>query len=255
MKAVIVEDEFIAAQSLKRLLKISKQSINIAAVLQSVEESVEWFLLNPHPDVVFMDIHLADGDSFSIFEQVKISCPIIFTTAYDEYALKAFEVNSLDYLLKPINQKKLDRALEKLVNFTLPQDYSESINKILETIQQTKNPHKKHFLIPYRDKLIPLKTSDIAYIVSEYKMAKIITFNNQTYLLDTSLDELGRQLDPADFFRANRQYIVAHKAIQDMSVWFGGKLSVNLFVPASERILVSRARNNEFKAWFLNEME
>lgn len=255
LKAVIVEDEFIAAQNLERQLGQLDQKFEILTVLQSVDESVEWFSENKHPDIVFMDIHLADGDSFSIFEQIEISSPIIFTTAYDEYALKAFEVNSIDYLLKPIKQENLKKALDKLSNLagsSLVADESNSnmVEKILQTIRENKNQYKKNFLIPFKDKLIPVPADDIAFIMSEYKMAKMVTFSGQRYTIDTSLDEMMRQLNPDKFYRANRQYIVAHRAITDMSIWFNGKLAVNLSVPTDERIIVSRAKSNELKDWF-----
>ena len=251
MKAVIVEDEFVAAQNPERLLKSANENITVIAVLQSVSESVEWFSHNPHPDVVFMDIHLADGDSFGIFEKNDINCPIIFTTAYDEYALKAFDVNSVDYLLKPITRKGLERALDKLSHVSFPDNNTEKVTQVVESIREAKSPYKKHFLIPYKDKLIPVSADDIAFVYSEFKMAKITCFNGQTYSMDVSLDELLRQLNPAHFFRANRQYIVSHRSVTDLAIWFGGKLSVNLSVPTPERIIVSRARAGEFKDWFM----
>lgn len=250
MKAVIVEDEVVAAQNIERILNSLDKNIVIEAVLQSVEESVEWFDANDHPDVVFMDIHLADGDSFAIFDATEIRCPIIFTTAYDEYALKAFEVNSIDYLLKPIDAGSLSRALTKLEQFSFQNNNSDLVSQIMQSIEQSRKSYKKHFLIPYRDKLIPLAVDDIAYIYSEMKAANIVCFDKKEFVLDTSLDELLRQLDPTKFYRANRQYIVSHRAVADLSIWFGGKLAVNLSVPTNERIIVSRAKNNEFKTWF-----
>ena len=255
MKAVIVEDEFVAARSLERLIKASGTEIDIVAVLQSVDESVEWFSQNTHPDVVFMDIHLADGDSFAIFEKTDIRCPIIFTTAYDEYALKAFEVNSIDYLLKPITRKDLEKALNKLAHFSFKNNNADIVSQIVQSIHETKSPYKKHFLIPYKDKLIPLAAEDIAFIYSEFKMAKIVCFNSQVYSMDISLDELLRQLDPSLFYRANRQYIVSHRAITDLSLWFNGKLAVNLSVTTPERVIVSRARSSEFKTWYMGNAE
>ncbi len=255
MKAVIVEDEFIAAQSLERLIRALEKDIDVIAVLQSVEESVEWFSLNTHPDVVFMDIHLADGESFAIFEKTDIRCPVIFTTAYDEYALKAFEVNSIDYLLKPITRKSLEKALEKLAHFSFKNNNSDIVSQIVQSIRETRNPYKKHFLIPHKDKLIPIATDDIAFIHSEFKIAKIVCLNRQSYSMDVSLDELLRQLNPSLFYRANRQYIVSHRAITDLSIWFNGRLSVNLSVPTPERILVSRPRATEFKEWYMDNTE
>lgn len=252
MEAVIIEDEYVAAENLKRLLQSVDDSIEVIAVLQSVEESVEWFTDNVPPDVVFIDIHLADGDAFLIFDKVEIRCPLIFTTSYDEYALKAFEVNSIDYLLKPIGKKDLEKALNKLRFFTFRNNNDELVSQIVQSINESKTSYKKHFLIPYRDKLIPISADEIAYIHSEYKMANIICFDGRQLSVDTSLDELSRQLDPAVFFRANRQYIVSHASIVDLTVWFGGKLAINLSVKTPERILVSRARAVQFKEWYMD---
>jgi len=251
MKAVIIEDEFVAAQTLQRSLESIEKNIQVLTVLQSIEDSVKWFSQHTAPDLAFVDIHLADGYSFSIFEQVTIECPIIFTTAYDEYAIKAFEVNSIDYLLKPINKKDLERALFKYKTLSSKiNDNTDLITNIIDTLNNTKAAYKSNFLIPHKDKLIPLSTEKIAYIYSEYKMAKIITFNQQSYTLDISLDELSKQLDPCLFFRVNRQYLVAHKAINDIAVWFGGKLSVSLTLSTPERIVISRARVADFKNWY-----
>jgi len=251
MKAVIVEDEFIASEKLQRLIGQIADDIQVIAVLQSVEESIEWFTLNPAPDVVFMDIHLADGSAFSIFEKAQISCPVIFTTAYDEYALKAFEVNSIDYLLKPISQKTFERAIAKLRNLAETKtNNAEMIANMLATFKQTKVVYKSHFLIPHKDKFIPLAIGRIACFYTENKMVKIITEDNLTYHMDSSLEDLTNQLDPSRFFRANRQYIVSHKAIKDISVWFGSKLSINLYVEVPEKIIVSKARVAEFKDWY-----
>jgi len=251
MKALIIEDELVAGQNLQRLISQVADDIQVIAVLQSVEESIEWFSLNAAPDVVFLDIHLADGSAFSIFEKVEISCPVIFTTAYDEYALKAFEVNSIDYLLKPINLKNLERAVLKLRSLVPTKtDNAELISNVLAAFKQTKIAYKSNFLIPYKDKFIPLAIHKIACFYSENKMVKIITEDNQVYNMDSSLEDLYTQLDPALFYRANRQYIVSHKAIKDISVWFGSKVSINLIVSVPEKIIVSKARVSEFKAWF-----
>lgn len=250
MKTIIIEDEYVAAQSLQRLIASVNEKIEVLNVLQSVEESIEWFSTHPTPELVFMDIHLADGSSFSIFEKVNIGCPVIFTTAYDEYALKAFEVNSIDYLLKPISRKSLERALDKLRSLSSNPANPDWLSPLMESLKQEKAVYKSHFLIPHRDKLIPLATNKIAYIYSEYKMAKIVTHQKETYTLDISLDEISRQLDPLLFFRANRQYILSHRAVDDISIWFNGRLSINLTLPAPDKIIVSRARVQEFKDWF-----
>lgn len=251
MKAVIVEDELIAAQNLQRLIQQVDNDIEVIVVLQSVEESIEWFLLHPAPELVFMDIHLADGSSFSIFEKVEINCPIIFTTAYDEYALKAFEVNSVDYLLKPISLKNFERALSKFRSMVVAKDdNSELISHLLATFKQTKEAFKSNFLIPHKDKFIPLAVSKIACLYTENKMVNIVTDDQQIYNIDSSLEDLGNQLNPTLFFRANRQYIVSHKAIKDISIWFGSKISINLYVNVPDKIIVSKARVSEFKTWY-----
>ena len=251
MKAVIVEDELVASQTLTRLIEMVNSKIEIIATLQSVEESIEWFSTKPSPDLVFMDIHLADGPSFAIFDKTKVECPIIFTTAYNEYALKAFEVNSIDYLLKPITKTDLERAIskyEKLISKKI--DNSDTIASMLAMLNEKKGIYKSHFLIPHKDKLLPLAVNDIAFFFSENKMAKIITFEQKTYYMDSSLEEITSQLDPTKFFRANRQYIIAHKAIKDISFWFGSKLSVNTVISTPEKIIVSKAKVSEFKKWY-----
>ena len=216
-----------------------------------MEETIDWFRSNPQPDVLFLDIHLADGASFAIFDEITINCPIIFTTAYDEYALKAFEVNSIDYLLKPINQKNLERALNKLRTLTANNEHvnNELITKLIANFKVNNKSYKSGFLIPYKDKFIPLQVSKIDFFYTENKMVTIMS-EGQMYHLDTSLEDIASQLDPQLFFRANRQYIVSHKAIVDISIWFGSKVSINLNVEVPERIIVSKARVTEFKQWF-----
>ena len=250
MNALIIEDEVIAAETLSRLLSEIRPECAILDVLQTVEDCVEWFESNPSPDLVFMDIHLADGSSFTIFEKVEVACPIVFTTAYNEYALDAFEVNGIDYLLKPINKVRLQKALTKYENISHPHTNSVLINNLVEAFQIKQKQQRSHFLIPYKDKLLPLAINDIAYIYAEQKVAQVVTFDKQHYMLDYSLDEVMKNVDTERFFRVSRQYIVSHRAVKDISIWFSGKLAVNLSVPVSERILVSKGRVSEFKQWF-----
>ena len=249
MKALIIEDESVAAQALKSLIQEIDPEMEIIAVLQTIEDSVEWFEEHTMPDLAFMDIHLADGSSFAIFEKVDVTCPVIFTTAYDEYALKAFEVNSIDYLLKPINKTDLERALNKYNNLAARSE-KPSLEALLAQMGGLKKKYKTCFLIPERDKLIPLATSNIAYIYIDTKTVKAVALDGHSYYLNQSLDDLMVQLDPEVFFRANRQFIIARNAVKDMTVWFGNKLAVNLSVPVPEKIIVSKARVGEFKSWF-----
>lgn len=252
MKAVIIEDEKIAADLLKNLICQLDEDIEVVTILQTVEDSVEWLSINQHPDILFVDIHLADGSSFSIFEKTEVKCPIVFTTAYDEYALKAFEVNSIDYLLKPINKDDLQRALNKYKNLKGERqevDYKTLISRFLTETGNVNN-YKEHFLVPERDKLVPLAAKDIAYIYIDLKLIKAVTFSGKVYYLNQNLDEMMNQLNPKMFFRANRQYIVSHEAIKDISIWFGNKISLNLTIPTEEKIIVSKARVAEFKNWY-----
>ena len=251
MKTIIIEDEDIAAQSLQDLLQKIDPSIEVLAMLPSIEESVEWFSLNPPPDLAFMDIHLADGSSFAIFEKTTVACPVIFTTAYDEYALKAFEVKSIDYLLKPVKRKALERALSKFKDFSPKPHFDPGmLTELVASIKENMTRGKSNFLLPHKDKLIPLSISKIAFIYSENKMTIIHTFDGEKHHIDASLDELYKQLDAHNFFRANRQYIIARKAIKDMSQWFGNRISVNLSVEVPEKIIITKLRVSEFKGWF-----
>ncbi len=266
MKSIIIEDEQIAAQNLKRLLAEIAPETEVAAILQTVEETVEYFAAFDHgeqpastyPDLVFMDIHLADGLAFHVFDSVTIKCPIIFTTAYDQYALDAFKVNSIDYLLKPISHDDLERAIAKVRDLVRrstgsqgaqPQSLTpETIAAVMDMMQRRK--YKSHFLMPVRDKLVPLPVSEIAYIYLDEKITRVVTLGGQSFPLDKPLDAVYALLDPARFFRANRQYIIAHSAVKDISVWPLSKLNITLTVPTPEKIIVSRARTAEFKDWY-----
>jgi DNA-binding LytR/AlgR family response regulator len=250
MKAIIVEDETLAAKNLKGILN-EIGTLDIIATLESVNETVDWFTLNESPDILFLDIHLADGSAFDIFDRVKINCPVIFITAYDEYALKAFKVNSIDYLLKPIDINSVRNALEKYRRLTGGSGNRDTDLKNLLTYFKKNIIYKNNFLVPVKgDKLVPLNTDDIAYFFIDYGTVKSISYENKTYNMDNTLDELEDILSPEIFFRANRQFIISRKAIKDIDLWFNSRLSVNLKVPVPEKILVSKARVPEFKSWF-----
>lgn len=250
MKALIIEDEKSAVRNLKSLLKEVAPQLEIINVIDSVADAVAWFETNPSPDLVFMDIHLADGSSFEIFEYVQISCPIIFTTAYDEYALKAFKVNSIDYLLKPIGVADLRLAIEKFEKLHCASEPQESLAALIRSMQK-RDHYKTHFLIPYKgDKLIPLAVSQVQYFCIVEGITKAVISDNEAYVLPYTLDELAESLDPDEFFRANRQYLISRHAVRDIDLWFNNRLSINLRVPTDEKILVSKLRVNEFKAWF-----
>ena len=251
MKALIIEDEIVAAQNLQRLIQETNPDIEIMSVLKSVEESIECLSSDTLPDLIFMDIHLSDGSAFSIFNNVKIDCPIIFTTAYDQYALNAFEVNSIDYLLKPVNKKDLERAITKYKNFNLSNKISnDTLKELFDMIKGKKSEYKSRFLIPYKDKFLSLDVVDIAFIYSENKMARIVSVKNQSYQINISLEEMSKQLNPDLFYRANRQFIISRSSVKDIVTWFDSKLAVNLHVETPEKIVISRAKVQEFKTWF-----
>lgn len=249
MKALIIEDEILASKHLQQVLD-EVGNIIIVAVLESINQTVKWFEVNPHPDIVFMDIHLSDGSAFEIFKSVNIKCPIVFTTAYDEYALKAFKVNSIDYLLKPIDAKDVQEALKKLAELASGDIMQIAINNLITTLKKG-SKYKTHFLIPVKgDKLIPVQTNDLACFFVDSGTIRTTTFEGKTYSLDFTLDELTELLDPGLFFRANRQYIISRKSIKDIDLWFNSRLSVNLNVVVPEKIVISRGRIPEFKNWF-----
>ncbi|MBK7628959.1 MAG: response regulator transcription factor [Bacteroidales bacterium] len=249
MRALIIEDEILAAKHLRHVID-EVGGIDVLAVTESITESVEWFRKYPQPDLIFMDIHLADGSAFEIFRHISVSCPIIFTTAYDEYALKAFKVNSIDYLLKPIDAVSVKGAIRKLELLSPKNSSQDDFKKFIDTFTKGLT-YKSHFLIPAKgDKLIPVQSAEIAYIYIDSGTVKAVKFDEKSFRFEYTLDELAELLDPADFFRANRQYIISRKAIKDIDLWFNSRLSVNLKLTAPEKILISKARIPEFKNWF-----
>ncbi|MEG0788740.1 MAG: LytTR family DNA-binding domain-containing protein [Alistipes sp.] len=246
MRALIIEDETAAAENLRAILKGVAPDIEVTEVLESVAESVEWFAAHPQPDLLFMDIHLADGESFRIFQTVEITAPVIFTTAYDQYALEAFKVNSVDYLLKPINAADVRRALDKLERLSQRERtaYRERVRTVAVASRK-----EQVFLVHVKDKIIPLRREEIAFCYTFNEKVTAYTFDGTVYQLDKNLETLQSLLPEADFFRANRQFLVARRAIKDIAVWFGSRLSLNLILPVPERIVISKARVPEFKAW------
>ena len=244
MRVLIIEDETAAAQNLTAILKQEAPEMEIITILESVEESIEWLQSNPHPDLLFMAIHLADGDSFRILDRVEVSAPIIFTTAYDQYALEAFRVNSIDYLLKPINAEDLHRALKKLARLSgiERKEYSSRVQQMAKQTEET-------FLIHVRDKIIPLHRDRIAFCYTANERVTAFDYDGNAYPIDRTLEALQAVLPESDFFRANRQFIVARRAVKEITVWFGSRLSLSLVVETPERIVISKARVPEFKAW------
>ena len=229
-----------------------ESQIEVIAELESIEESVDFFRTSPHPDIIFMDIHLADGSAFKIFEQVEIDAPVVFTTAYDEYALQAFQVSSIDYLLKPVTLASLERALNKLRLF----DTEERLAHIRQTNRTIQSRHTiKSLLIMLADKFYPLAVEEILYFYTANEKVTAYTSDGKQHPVDRTLDALGEQLDERLFFRANRQFIISRNAIKDIDLWFGSRLSVNLTLPVPERIIISKTKTPIFKKWILREEE
>ncbi len=248
MRALIVEDESAAAQNLKSILKSLSPPIEVVAVLESVVESVEFLRSSTDSlDLIFMDIHLADGEAFKIFSHVEVSTPIIFTTAYDQYALQAFKVNSIDYILKPIKPSEVERALSKLRQLT--HFDSQQYNQQLQSVAESRNDLTSSFLIHIKDKIIPLKVEDVAYFFTSNERVVALTTQGEEYPIDRSLDAIYASIDSSEFFRANRQFIISRAAVRDVSVWFGSRLALNLNCETPEKIIIPKARISEFKSW------
>ncbi|CAM2752177.1 two component transcriptional regulator, LytTR family [Flavobacterium succinicans] len=253
MTTIIIEDEKPAARLLQR--KLEKLQINVTVLLHSVEEAIEWFSNHPHPDLIFLDIQLSDGLSFAIFEAVEIKSAIIFTTAYDEYALRAFKLNSIDYLLKPIDEDDLEIAVNKYKsrvpekapeNPSLALDF-EAIKKML-TNPFEKN-YKKRFTLKIGQHLKVISVDEIECFYSENKGTYLHTFDNRDYLLETTLEVLEQELDPAAFYRISRKFIIPLKAIKEIVVYSNSRLKIILPTYKAEEVIVSREKVADFKNW------
>lgn len=253
MTTLIIEDEKPAARLLQR--KLEKLDITVKTMLHSVEESLHWFTNNEHPDLIFLDIQLSDGLSFEIFEKINIQSAIIFTTAYDEYALKAFKLNSIDYLLKPIDEDDLEAAVVKYkarmpkadeVNHNLQLDF-EQIRQMLSN--PFEKSFKKRFTVKIGQHLKVIMTEEIECFFSENKGTYIHTFDNRNYLIDSTLEILEQELDKKDFFRVSRKFIVPLQAIKEIQVYTNSRLKVILPTYKEDEVIVSREKVQDFKSW------
>lgn len=246
---LIIEDERPSARRLKRMLE--KLGVKVTEVLESVEESVKWFKNNPNPDLIFLDIQLGDGLSFEIFEEVKVQSAIIFTTAYDEYALRAFKLNSIDYLLKPIDEMELLAALEKYKAFKPTEQPAslnfEEIKKLL--VNPTQQEYKKRFTTKVGQHIKIIEVEEVVCFYSENKGTYVQTIEGRNYLLDTTLEQLETELAPDTFFRVNRQFIVPIHAIKDIISYTNSRLELKLTKYDSEQVIVARERVRDFKLW------
>ncbi|MFC4723570.1 LytR/AlgR family response regulator transcription factor [Geojedonia litorea] len=246
MKAVIIEDEKLASEYLHALLQNHSLKIDVIKIIDNVKDAIQW-LSQYTVDIIFLDIHLGDDTSFSIFEKLHITTPIIFTTAYNEYAIRAFKLNSIDYLLKPIDEEELEAAIQKLqtrIPVTAPIDFQ----KFMETLHQKTN-YQERFMVVSGQKIKSILIDQVAYFLSEGRYVKLITKSNERYLLDQSLESLENKLDPNIFYRINRQVIVSFHSIQQMIIWSKSRVKLELNPSAGFDIIVSIDKSGEFKKW------
>jgi len=248
MKIVIIEDEPAAASHLKYLLNELESTKTVEVVIESVVEGVKWFTSHPNPDLIFSDIQLADGISFEIFEQIHLQTPIIFTTAFDEYAIRAFKLNSVDYLLKPIDGESLRFAFEKFQNQQLLKQ--ERLNELISSHTFVQKSYRKSFLVKFRDKLLPIKTEEFAYFFIENGLVFGQLFDGRKWVVDFKLEDLESQLDPVQFVRANRQFILSRECILEIESHFNSRVNVRVHPKAGEAIIISKEKVTSFKRWF-----
>ena len=252
MNILIAEDEIGASRNLIAILEELEPQCNILAILESVQETITWIKNNPPPDIAFFDIQLSDDNVFKVFKKTRVNFPVVFATAYDKYAIRAFKVNSIDYILKPVNVKSVKHALrqfKQLMEFNLSVR-EEKILNMLEDIKSEQSRHyKKSFLVQFKDRLIPIGVSDLAYFFIEHGVIYGITTNNQKYAIDHNLEAIAHQLDPEMFFRANRQFIISRQAVKEINPYFNERLSIKVIPQASVHIIISKGRAANFKAW------
>ncbi len=250
MNILIVEDEILAFNKLRKLVLESIPGAEVIGHLDSINAAQLWFAYNSMPDVVLMDIHLADGSAFDLVKLVKIDCPIIFTTAFDEYAMEAFKTSGIDYLLKPVKKDELQAAFQKLNKF---RSFFHS-SKVAEIQEPANTEYKKRFVIRFGEHIKTLSVEDILYCFSENKATYARTAEGRTYPMDNNLDSLEAMLDPEHFFRINRQYIISLKAIDEMKTYSKARVIVTLKPAVKEPPVVSSERAAQFKLWLAGEL-
>lgn len=255
MKILIVEDEELAVKKLQKTLLSVDESAEIVGVTDSIKTTVDWLQTSPSPDLILMDIELADGQSFEIFNLMPVKVPVIFTTSYDEYALKAFKVNSIDYLLKPIQKEELQAALEKFRRMTSSGKAEAkpdlNIDNLIKELQQKLQPkeYRKRFLVKQAQKLVSIDVSDIAYFYSDGRLNFFKTCDNKKYVVDYTMDELEDMLDPDRYFRTSRSFYVSVNCIDQIHDYFGNRLLLQLSPTVDKEVLVSREKVTDFKKW------
>jgi two-component system, LytTR family, response regulator LytT len=256
MKILIVEDEDLAVKKLKKTLLSVDDSATVVGEADSIKGTVDWLQNNPSPDLILMDIELADGQSFEIFNHVEVKSPVIFITSYDEYALKAFKVNSVDYLLKPVQKEDLHAALEKFrsmkkVYATEPETSPVSIDALVKELQQklqTKD-YRKRFLVKHGQKLVSIEVDEIAYFFSDGRLNFFKTFDNRKFVVDYTMDELNDMLDPDKYFRISRSFFISVNSVSQIHDYFGNRLLLHLKPETEKEAIVSREKVTDFKTW------
>jgi DNA-binding LytR/AlgR family response regulator len=255
MKILIVEDEELAAKKIKKTLAEVDDTAEVIAVTESIQNTVNWLEDNPAPDLILMDIELSDGQSFEIFSRTKVKSAVIFTTSYDEFALKAFKVNSIDYLLKPVQKEELSAALDKFKNMTgayKPADKTElNMDALVKELQQKLQPkdYRKRFLVKHGQKLVSIETDDIAYFFSDGRLNFFKTFDNRKFVVDYTMDELEDMLDPQRYFRISRSFYISVASIDQIHDYFGNRLLLQLKPTVDKETVVSREKVTDFKKW------
>jgi DNA-binding LytR/AlgR family response regulator len=253
MRVVIIEDEQLAARRLESMIVATNPQIQVVAKLESVADSVEWFRNNQHPDLIFLDIHLEDDLSFVIFDKVQVNSPIIFTTAFDEYAIRAFKLKSIDYLLKPIVQEELNNAIRKYKDLVTPAQQMVDLSSIYSLITKQNPTYKERFSITVGQKIKTFTVPEIAYFYSTEGISFMVLKNKSEYPVDDSLEELTQELNPKDFFRINRKYLVKIDSIANVHIYPKSHLKLELAPLPKEEVFVSIDKVTSFKKWLDNK--
>jgi two-component system, LytTR family, response regulator LytT len=251
MRILIVEDETAAYENLTEILARLDPEIEIAGNTESVRQTVNWLQTNQNPDLIFMDIHLSDGSAFSIFDKVNLEVPIIFTTAYDEHAMDAFKVNCIDYLLKPIKVEEMKRAINKFRKWTR-QDVLRYIAQVNQLAVAAR--YKDKVLIPVKDKLMPINMKEICCFYTSNKNTSLYLKNGSCYSYSKTLEQIEATLDPKEFIRANKQFIISRHSVKNITIWFDSRLLITLDIETPEKIYISKNKAAEFKAWIVNDI-
>ncbi len=254
IQLLMLEDEDPAAKRLQKFLKEMDEPVEVAAVLESISKAKEWLQQNKEPDLMLVDIHLADGNSLELFKQAEINCPVIFITAYNEYALQAFKLNSIDYLLKPVKKEELYNAITKFKKQKAKEQSPVNYSKLLEAMQQPAvEKYRERFIIRYGEHIKTIETKDAAYFYTEARANFLVTTDARRYVVDFNLDQLDSMLNPAMYFRINRQFIISLQSIEEMTAWTKARVLIKLKPASKHETIVSTERAADFKKWLGGE--